>query len=152
MSFSRSFLLISREFLAISIFSSRSFRNLFLSPLAIYANLGRFIVTTPMEPVKGFEPKSPPPLYSSCLLSILKRQHIERASSGFISEFIKLEKYGIPYLALISHKPLILGLSQSKSLVMLYVGIGNVKTLPSASPSIITSKNALFIISISLWN
>ena len=117
--------------------------------LTLSAILGRLIVTTPTEPVSGFEPKRPPPLYSSSRLSILNLQHIERASSGDMSEFIKFEKYGIPYFAVISHNPLSFSLFQSKSFVILYVGIGNVKTLPEASPSIITSKNALFNKSIS---
>ena len=78
-----------------------------------------FIVTTPMEPVSGLEPNNPPPLFSRDLLSILSLQHIDLASSGFISEFIKLEKYGIPYLAVMSHSPSIFLSSQLKSFVML---------------------------------
>ena len=45
-------------------------------------------------------------------------------SSGFMSLFMKLEKYGVPYLAVISKIFCETGESQSKSDVMLYVGIG----------------------------
>ncbi len=45
-----------------------------------------------LEELEVHEPKSPPPLFSSSLLSILSRQHMLRASSGRISEFTKLEK------------------------------------------------------------
>ena len=142
--------LISKLSLASSIFSANLDKN---SPLVseFAAIFGRLIVTTPTEPVRGFEPNNPPPLYSSSLLSILNLQHIERASSGDMSELMKFEKYGMPYFAAISHKPSIFLLSQSKSFVMLYVGIGNVNTLPELSPFIITSKNALFSMSISFW-
>ncbi|OIQ07558.1 hypothetical protein MOOR_28370 [Moorella thermoacetica] len=43
------------------------------------------------------------------------------------------------------------GLSQGKSGVMLYVGMGKVKMRPRASPSIITSQKAIFSQSISCW-
>jgi hypothetical protein len=46
------------------------------------------IVTTPMDPVKGAAPNKPPPRALSCLLSILKRQHMLRASSGSMSELM----------------------------------------------------------------
>ena len=52
---------------------------------------------------------------------------------------MKFWKYGRPYLAVISNISWAFGESQSKSFVMLYVGIGKVKTRPSASPSVITS-------------
>lgn len=64
-------------------------------------------------------PNRPPPLLRSSLLSNRNLQHIERASSGFISEFIKFEKYGIPYFPVISHNKSSAGLSQLKSLVIL---------------------------------
>ena len=142
--------LISKLSFASSIFSaSLAINSPFVSVFA--AILGRLIVTTPTDPVKGLDPKSPPPLYSSSLLSILNLQHIERASSGDMSELMKFEKYGIPYFAAISQRPSIFLLSQSKSFVILYVGIGKVNTLPELSPFIITSKNALFSMSISFW-
>ena len=62
---------------------------------------------------------------------------------------MKFWKYGRPYFAVISNRRSAFGESQSKSFVMLYVGIGKVKTLPSASPSAITSMNARLIMSIS---
>ncbi len=80
---------------------------------------GMLIVMTPMEPVRGFEPKRPPPRTWSWRLSMRRRQHMLRASSGFMSELMKLEKYGTPYFAVISHRPVILGLSQSKFRVTL---------------------------------
>src|SRR5690606_4854205 len=89
---------------------------------AMYPIRGIFIVTTPIDPVNGFAPKSPPPRFLNSRLSRRKRQHIDRASSGFMSELTKLEKYGIPYFAVTSHSKSIFGLSQSKSLVILYVG------------------------------
>ena len=52
---------------------------------------------------------------------------------------MKFWKYGRPYLAVISKRASTLGPSQSKSLVMLYVGIGKVNTRPCASPVVITS-------------
>ena len=45
-----------------------------------------------------------------------------------------------------------MGFSQSKSFVRLYVGIGKVNTLPLASPSYMTSRNARLKRSISFWN
>ena len=60
------------------------------------------IVTTPIEPVSGFAPNNPPPRFRSSRLSNRRRQHIERASSGSMSELTKFAKYGIPYLAVIS--------------------------------------------------
>ena len=53
---------------------------------------GRLMVTTPMEPVSGLAPNSPPPRLSSSRLSSRRRQHMERASSGDMSELTKLEK------------------------------------------------------------
>jgi len=44
------------------------------------------------DPVKGFAPNSPPPLFNSSRLSNRSRQHIERASSGDMSELTKFEK------------------------------------------------------------
>ena len=58
---------------------------------------------------------------------------------GSSSELKKFWKYGRPYLAVISKSSSALGESQSNSCVMLYVGIGNVKTRPLASPSVMTS-------------
>ncbi|NKA86198.1 hypothetical protein GO279_04704 [Ralstonia solanacearum] len=58
---------------------------------------------------------------------------------GSRSEFRKFWKYGSPYLAVISNSRLVLGWSQSKSGVMLYVGMGKVKARPLASPAIMTS-------------
>ncbi len=46
-------------------------------------------------------------------------KHIDLASSGSISELIKLEKYGIPYLAVISQTGSSTGLFHSKSEVIL---------------------------------
>ena len=59
--------------------------------------------------------------------------------------------YGSPYFAVIANRRSALGLSQSKSCVMLYVGIGNVKTRPLASPSVMTSMYAWLMRSISCW-
>ena len=52
---------------------------------------------------------------------------------------MKFWKYGSPYFAVIANSGSALGWSQSKSGVMLYVGMGKVKTRPFASPSVITS-------------
>ena len=58
----------------------------------------------------------------------------------------------MPYLQVISMNLLTTGLSHSKSLVTLMVGIGKVKTRPFLSPSIITSQKARLSMSISAWN
>src|SRR3989338_5543963 len=68
--------LISRLSLAMSICSARSLRNSFFV-LARYPSLGRFIVTTPTEPVSALAPKSPPPRRSSWVMSKRRRQHME---------------------------------------------------------------------------
>ena len=152
--FSNIFLFISRLSLAISIcFASLSRKSFFefFTFFARYPSLGRLIVTTPTEPVRAFAPKSPPPRLSSSPRSSRRRQHIDLVSSGFISEFMKLLKYGMPYFAVISQRPLRFSSFQSKSFVILTVGIGKVKTLPWESPSAITSKNALLNIYISFW-
>ena len=86
----------------------------------------------------------------SSRLSIRRRQHMLRTSSGFMSLLTKFEKYGTPYLAVTSKIACDTGESQSKSLVMLYVGIGKVKTLPFESPCRMTSAKAKLNISISL--
>ena len=60
--------------------------------LSVYAareGMGRFNVTTPIDPVKSPAPNSPPVRLRSSLKSICKRQHMERTSSGLRSEFIK---------------------------------------------------------------
>ena len=51
-------------------------------------------------------------------------------------------KYGTPYLAVISQIGSSPSFFQSKSFVMLYVGIGKVNGLPFASPPCIISANA----------
>ena len=99
------------------------------------AILGRLIVTTPILPVMGFAPKSPPPFLRSSLLSMRSLQHMDLTSLGSISLLTKLAKYGIPYLPVISHTLSRFLSSQLKSLPILYVGIGKVNILPSASPS-----------------
>jgi len=76
---------------------------------------------------------------------------MDLASSGFMSEFTKLLKYGIPYLPVISQSGCSSSSSQSKSEVRLYVGMGKVKILPLASPCIISSLNALLRMFISFW-
>ena len=61
-----------------------------------------------------------------------------------------MEKYGVPYLAVISNSSRLFSVSlQSKSLVMEYVGMGYWKPRPLASPSIMFSIKALLTISIS---
>ena len=51
---------------------------------------GRFIVTTPMDPVESPDPKSPPVvLRLSSLKSSLRRQHIDLTSLGFNGLLIK---------------------------------------------------------------
>jgi len=88
---SRVFLLISRLFIAVSISPpSRSKKS--YSPEERNPKRGILTVTTPTDPVKGAEPKSPPPLRRSSRLSILNLQHMLLASSGFISEWMKLAK------------------------------------------------------------
>ena len=58
----------------------------------------------------------------------------------------------MPYFAVISNSSLLFSVSdQSKSRVMEYVGIGYWNPRPLASPSIMISMNALFTMSISLW-
>ena len=64
---------------------------------------------------------------------------------------MKFWKYGSPYFAVMSNRRRALGWSQSKSAVMLYVGIGNVKARPEASPQPMTSMNARLSRSISSW-
>ena len=73
-------------------------------------------VTTPIEPVCGLAPKSPPPRLLSSRLSSRRRQHMERASSGLMSELTKLAKYGMPYFAVTSHSFSRPGRSQSNAL------------------------------------
>ena len=106
-------------------------------------------VTTPSEPVCSADPNSPLPRLSSSRRSSCRRQHIERTSPGLISELRKFWKYGSPYRAVIANRRSAFSLCQSKSGVMLYVGIGNVKTRPDASPSVMTSMYARLIRSIS---
>ena len=53
---------------------------------------GRLIVTTPTDPVSGFDANSPPPRLISSRLSSRSRQHMLRTSSGFMSELTKFEK------------------------------------------------------------
>jgi hypothetical protein len=76
---------------------------------------------------------------------------MDLVSSGDRSEFTKLEKYGIPYLPVIFQTISRFWFPQSKSGVIWYVGMGKVNALPLASPSIMTSANALLTISISGW-
>ncbi len=109
------------------------------------------IVTTPTDPVSGAAANSPPIRLRSSRLSRRRRQHIERASSGFMSLLMKLAKYGMPYLAVICHIGSSSALSQSKSFPKLYVGMGNVNTRPLASPSYITSAKARLSKFISCW-
>jgi hypothetical protein len=52
---------------------------------------------------------------------------------------MKFWKYGRPYFAVIANSRSAFSESQSKSSVMLYVGIGNVNTRPDASPAVMTS-------------
>ena len=54
-------------------------------------------------------------------------------------------------MQVISMKLLTTGLSQSKSLVMLMVGMGNVNTRPLESPSSMTAQKAWLKRSISFW-
>ena len=107
------------------------------------------MVTTPREPVCSAEPNSPLPRLSSSRRSSWSRQHIERIWLGNRSELRKFWKYGVPYFAVISNSRSALGDSQSKSGVMLYVGIGKVKTRPLASPVIMTSMYARLMTAIS---
>jgi len=109
-------------------------------------------VTTPTEPVCSAEPKSPLPRLSNSRRSSCRRQHIERIIPGSNSELMKFWKYGRPYFAVISKRASVFGPSQSKSSVMLYVGIGKVKTRPRASPLVMTSMYARLIMSISAWS
>ena len=55
----------------------------------------------------------------------------------------------MPYFAVTRHSTSRSGSSQGKSFVMLYVGIGKVKTRPFASPSERTSRKALLMMAIS---
>ena len=43
---------------------------------------GTLLVNTPMEPVNGLLPNSPPPRFRSCEVSSRSRQHMLTASSG----------------------------------------------------------------------
>ena len=91
MNFSRTFRFIDRLCVARStIFLKRSKKSFSFSEE--YPILGRLIVTTPIDPVSGFAPKSPPPLFNSSLLSRRRRQHMDLASSGDMSELTKFEK------------------------------------------------------------
>src|SRR4030042_4419276 len=129
---------ISRLVLAVCMTLSKRSKNS-SSSLLKYPILGMFNVTTPIEPVSGLAPKKPPPRFRNSRLSIRRRQHMLRTSSGFMSLFTKFEKYGTPYLAVTSKSAFDTGESHLKSLVMLYVGMGKVKTLPLASPCFMTS-------------
>ena len=66
------------------------------SSLARWPRRGMLIVTTPIEPVSGFAPNSPPPRRCSARTSSRNRQHIDRASSGDMSELTKFAKYADP--------------------------------------------------------
>ncbi len=78
----------SRAISAYSVIMSRKSS----SPWARYANLGRFRVTTPMEPVRSPEPNRPPVRLRISRRSICNRQHMERTSSGLRSELMKFWK------------------------------------------------------------
>ena len=109
----------------------------------------QLIVTTPTEPVCSAEPNSPLPRLSSSRKSSCNRQHIERTMSGLqlgVDEILEIRQ---PVFRRHLKQRLGVRMSQSKSFVMLYVGIGNVNSRPLVSPALITSINARLIKSIS---
>src|SRR3989338_6738165 len=95
-----------------------------------YPSRGILIVTTPTLPVISADPNKPPPRTRSSRRSSWSRQHILRTSLGFSDELTKFWKYGMQYFAVISNNSWAFSFSQSKSFVMLYVGIGKVNVRP----------------------
>ena len=106
--------LISRLSLAMSRYLSSSLKNDSLFPLFSYPSLGRFRVTTPIDPVESPAPNRPPLRWRSSDRSSRRRQHIERTSEISRSLLMKFAKYGVPYLPAISHSISLFGFSQSK--------------------------------------
>ena len=96
---------------------------------------GILIVTTPTEPVLSPEPKEP----SRFLAKLSQVQTQPAAHAPHVARFHIavdiMEKYGVPYFAVISNSRRLFVVSdQSKSDVMEYVGIGYWNPLPLASP------------------
>ena len=114
------------------------------------AILFRLIVHIARLPV--LEPLSHMPhvTFSISSRSKLNLQHILLIVFGLIPEPIKLEKYGVPNLAVNSHSAFVLASVYVKmdSSRTLYVGIGKLNGLPRLSPLSITFMNASLIISI----
>jgi len=121
----------------------------------LYQILGRLIVTTQIDHVISADPNNPHPRFSRTVRSSCNLQHIDLTAHGLyafgfgtltifqFSSFCTLNcdptkfwKYGIQYLAVISNNASTFSPFQSKSSVILYVGIGNVNTAPFASHSV----------------